>query len=487
MDGRRRYLPCEPHRDARSHRRERLNPAHREFPGRLACPGTWVITSYAAAEAIVVPLNGWLVRQFGAVRCFVTALVSFGFASALCGFAPSFEALVFFRVLQGIAGGPLMPLSQTLILHIFPPEKKATGLALWSMTLLVGPAFGPIIGGWLSDNWSWRWIFLINIPTTIVCVALVARLLKEHETEIKRARVDYVGLILLAVWVTSFQVLLDKGRELAWFESAFIVTLAVIAAIGFAAFLIWELTEANPIVNLGIFRSWRFSLNVVVQIMSTCITFIIIVIVPLWLQSALGYTATQAGYINALTGLSSSCVGLVAGRLIGRFGARPVAIVGLACAAVIAVMRTRWTSDADFWTIALPQMLHGMVLPLFFTGLVTITMTSVDRKDNAAAAGATSFFRTITVPFSVAALTTLWQNAEQSSHARLVGILNAPHANLPVFGQLGLSGDGKRAIIESLVAKESLTMATIQFAWIVVGIYAVLTFAAWFSPSPKRH
>jgi DHA2 family multidrug resistance protein len=447
--------------------------------------GTWVITSYAAAEAIVVPLNGWLVRRFGAVRCFLTGLIAFGFCSALCGFAPSFEMLVVFRILQGLAGGPLMPLSQTLVLHLFPPEKKATGIALWSTTMLVGPCFGPILGGWLSDEASWRWIFLINIPTTALCAAFGARLLRGHETETKRERVDCMGVILLATWVTALQVMLDKGRELAWFDSPFIVILAIIAAIGFPAFLIWELTDPNPVVNLRIFRNLRFSLSVVVQIMSTCITFIVIVILPLWLQSGLGYTAIQAGYINALGGVASCVTGLVAGRLIARFGARPISLIGLVLAALIALMRTQWTSDADFWSIALPQMLHGLVLPLFFTGLVTITMTSVERKDNAAASGATSFFRTLAVPFAVAILTTVWQNTEQISHAHMASTLNASNAD-SALAKLGLGADAQRAVIDSMVAKESLTLATIEIGWIVFAVYVVLAVGAWLAKPPQR-
>ncbi|MDB5453051.1 MAG: emrB, partial [Caulobacteraceae bacterium] len=211
--------------------------------------GTWVITSYSVAEAITVPLTGWLAQRFGPVKVFVFGMAGFGIFSLLCGLAPSFSALVAFRVLQGLCGGPLMPTSQTLMLHIFPKQKSAQALGLWSMTTVSAPIFGPLLGGTISDSVGWHWIFFINIPVAIGISIVGWMLLRDRDMPTRRVPVDYVGLGLLILWVGSLQVMLDKGKELDWFASTTIIGLGLTALVGFCAFLIWELTAENPIVN----------------------------------------------------------------------------------------------------------------------------------------------------------------------------------------------------------------------------------------------
>src|SRR5687767_928239 len=187
--------------------------------GVSSAQGTWVITSYAVAEAITVPLTGWLAGRFGVVRVFVTCLMGFGFCSMLCGIAPSFSMLVLFRVMQGLCGGPMMPMSQTLLMSIFPKDKAAQALGIWSMTIVVAPICGPLLGGYISDNLHWSWIFLINVPVAAGISLLALRMFKSRETPTRRVPVDYVGLILLVVFVGSLQIMLDKGKELDWFGS----------------------------------------------------------------------------------------------------------------------------------------------------------------------------------------------------------------------------------------------------------------------------
>jgi len=237
--------------------------------GVTSTQGTWVITSYAVAEAITVPLTGWLAGRYGAVRVFVSSMALFGVASMLCGFSNSLGMLVGARVLQGLAGGPLLPLSQTLLLRIFPKDKAPLATALWAMTTLVAPILGPIVGGVICDQAHWSWVFNINVPIALTCAWFAWGLLKRYESPLEKKPIDTVGLGLLIVWVGALQIMLDEGKNLDWFSSNFIVALALVAAIGFVAFLIWELTEEHPIVDLRVFRHRGYSTGVLTLVDSS--------------------------------------------------------------------------------------------------------------------------------------------------------------------------------------------------------------------------
>src|ERR1700733_11652746 len=277
--------------------------------------GTWVITSYAVAEAIMVPLSGWLAQRFGAVRLFVTAMLGFGICSALCGLAPSLGFLVLLRVMQGLCGGPMTPPPQTLLRRIFPPQLQSAALGLWAMTTVVAPIAGPLLGGVLVDGVGWPWIFFINVPVAIIVAVLVWRTLATRETATQRIPVDFTGLALLITWVGAMQIMLDKGKDLDWFDSPFIVTLALIAVIGFISFLIWELTEAHPVVDLRVFRHRGFAVSAVVMSIAFGSFFSTVVLLPLWLQTNLGYTATWAGRAAAFQGVLAVVMSPIVGRL----------------------------------------------------------------------------------------------------------------------------------------------------------------------------
>lgn len=226
--------------------------------GTSTSQGTYVITSYAVAEAISVPLTGWLASRFGALRVFVICLLMFGVFSTLCGMATSMNMLVLFRVFLGFSGGPLMPLSQTLMMRIFPKDKSHVAIGIWSMTTLVAPIMGPILGGVICDQFSWHYIFICKTPFAIAAGFMCWKMLQRYETQTAKSRIDVVGLVLLVVWVSALQIMLDEGKDHDWFASTRIVILAIIALIGFISFLIWELTERNPVVDLRVFPSSRF-------------------------------------------------------------------------------------------------------------------------------------------------------------------------------------------------------------------------------------
>ncbi len=441
--------------------------------------GTWVITSYAVAEAICVPLSGWLAARFGAVRVFLTALLGFALFSLLCGLSRSLEALIVFRIFQGLSGGPIMPMSQTLMVRIFPPEKVGMALGLWSMTVVVAPILGPIFGGTISDNWSWHWIFFINLPVTAFCVVFALRYVKRFETPTVKRPIDYVGLMLLVIWVAALQILLDEGRNADWFASPFICTLAVVAVVGFAAFLIWELTEANPVVDLSVFAQRGYSAAVAAQSIAYAGFFSAIVVVPLFLQTNLGYTATYAGYATAFVGVLAVLMSPVAAAMMARFDVRLLVTFGVAWLGIISLLRTGWVSQMGFLTIAMPQFLQGLGMPFFFIGTTSLALGSVRPDQTASAAGLQNFMRTLAGAFATSLATTLWEREAKMAHADLAGIVH------PLPQSAGFSPEQGRMVLERIVQTESVTLATNAIFWGCTGLFAVAALLVWVAPRPQ--
>lgn len=441
--------------------------------------GTWVITSYSVAEAICVPLSGWLAARFGAVRVFLTAILGFALFSLLCGLSRSLEALILFRIFQGLSGGPIMPMSQTLMTRIFPPEKVGMALGLWSMTVVVAPILGPIFGGTISDDWSWHWIFFINLPVVAFCMVFALRYIRQFETPTVRRPIDYIGLALLVIWVGALQIVLDEGRNADWFASPFICTLAVIAVIGFAAFLIWELTEANPVVDLSVFRQRGYTVAVVVQSIAYAGFFSAIVVIPLFLQTNLGYTATYAGYATAFVGVLAVIMSPVAAALMARFDVRRLITFGVVWLGLMSMLRTGWVSQMDFFTISLPQFLQGLGMPFFFIGTTSLALGSVRPDQTASAAGLQNFMRTLAGAFATSLATTLWEREAKMAHADLVGILH------PLPQGTGLTADQGRLMLERIVQTESVTLATTTIFWGCTGLFAVAAILVWLAPRPS--
>ena len=260
--------------------------------------GTWVITSFGVANAISLPLTGWLTRRFGQVRLFTCSIALFVAASFLCALAPTIGLLICFRVLQGAVAGPMIPLSQSLLISSFPKAKSGTALSVWAITTMVAPVVGPLLGGWITDNISWPWIFYINVPVGLGAGLATWIIYRKRETPTVKVPIDKVGLALLVIWVGALQVLLDQGKDLDWFESGQIVTLAIVAAIGLFVFLVWELTERHPIVDLSLFRNRNFWTATLAMALAYGAFFGNAVLLPLWLQQYMGYTATLAGWCS---------------------------------------------------------------------------------------------------------------------------------------------------------------------------------------------
>jgi len=454
--------------------------------GISASQGTWVITSYSVAEAVVVPLTGWIAGRFGAVRVFSTAMALFGLCSMLCGFSGSLGMLVAARVLQGLSGGSLIPLSQTLLMKIFPREKAPAAMALWAMTTLVAPVLGPILGGWLCDSFSWPLIFFINVPIAAMAAPVARRMLRRHEEPLQRAPIDVVGLGLLVVFVGALQLMLDKGKELDWFASPEICALAVVAAVGFAAFLVWELTEAHPIVDLRVFRHRGFTVGVLTIALGFGAMFGANVLTPLWLQSYMGYTSTWAGLATAWTGVLAVVAAPVAGRLIAKVDPRRLVCFGLAWLGFVMVLRTHATSQMDYWQIAVPLLMMGLGLPFFFVPVTALTLGSVEPHETAAGAGLQNFLRTLAGAIATSVVTTDWESRTSAVHADLVGSLDRAGETAQTLSGLGFGPDATRSALDQLLQGQSVMIATNQVMGLVAVAFLVSAAAIWLAPRPAR-
>jgi DHA2 family multidrug resistance protein len=447
--------------------------------------GTWVITSYSVADAISVPLTGWLAARFGTVRWFIYSLIGFGFFSMMCGLSGSLSMLVFFRICQGLSGGPLMPLTQTLLLRIFPKEKAGAAMGLWAMTTVCAPIAGPILGGTISDNWTWPWIFFINLPVVALCVFSALRFVTPFETKKAKVGIDIVGLLLLVTWVGAFQLMLDTGREHDWFSSPFVVAMAVVAAIGLPAFIIWELGEKNPIVDIKVFRHRGFTVGTVAVALGFGAFFASVVLTPLWLQSTVGYTATEAGYTMAFVGVFAVIMSPIAARLVGKVDLRITVCAGITWLGVMSLLRAGWSTDSDFWRLALPQLLQGFGMPFFFIGLTALALSAVKPSETTSAAGIMSFVRTLCGAIGTAMATTAWDNASRVSRSDMVPALNGVGETMAKMEAGGLSTEQARGAVDRLVEAQSATVGATHVFTLAFVIFLVAAAVVWLAPKPR--
>ena len=452
--------------------------------GAGSSQGTWVITSYAVAEAITVPLTGWLSSRFGAVRVFILAVFLFALFSLLCGISTSLGMLLGMRVLQGMAGGPLLALSQTLLLRIFPKKQSMQAMGLWAMTTLLAPVVGPVLGGWLCDNYSWSYVFFINVPMAIAFGAIAWVLLRPyHDSPVKKP-VDKIGMLLLVIWVASLQIMLDEGKDKDWFSSMEIRVLAITAVVGFAAFLIWELTEANPIVNLRVFRHRGFSSCMFVLALAFGAFFGLNVLTPQWLQFNMGYTTTWAGMAVAWGGVLSVIFSPVAANLANKRDARVLIFIGCLWLGLDTFWRSMGTSDMGYWSICIPLFFMGVGMPMYYVPLTGLAMGSVTEEETASAAGLMNFVRTLSGAFATSLVTTAWQNRSIRAHAELANVVvsGVPTAQLPA----GINPQLGREILNTMVDGQSLMLATNGLMMVMAGIFIIAAASIVLAPKAAR-
>lgn len=454
--------------------------------GASTSQGTYVITSYAVAEAITVPLTGWLARRFGTVRVFIMSMVLFGIFSALCGLANSLGMLVLFRIAQGLAGGPLMPLSQTLLLQIFPKEKAPAAIGLWAMTTLIAPIAGPVLGGVLCDQYSWPYIFWINLPVALVCGYMGWRMLKRFETKTAKLPIDRIGLLLMVVWVAALQYMLDEGKEKDWFASTEIVVLAVIAVVFFIAFMIWELTERNPVVDLRVFRHRGFSASVVTISLAFGAFFGSVVLTPLWLQGYMGYTATWSGCVSAMTGILAVLTAPMVAKMSTKFDGRKLVCIGVVWLGLMTFVRAFNTTDMTIFQIGWPLFLQGIGMPLFFVPLTGLALASVNPEEMASAAGLMSFCRTMSGAIATSIVNTSWENDTTYFHAELAGLTDRMGDAINTMTASGMTLEQATGSLAQTVQNQAVMLATNHIFMMAAISFSLAAAAVWFAPKPTR-
>jgi MFS transporter, DHA2 family, multidrug resistance protein len=413
--------------------------------------GTWVITSFGVANAISLPLTGWLTQRFGQVRLFTMSILLFVLSSFLCALAPSLGLLILFRVIQGAVAGPMIPLSQSLLLSSYKKERAGTALAMWSITTLVAPVAGPLLGGWITDNISWPWIFYINIPVGIAAAAVTWMIYRPRETATVRLPIDGVGLGLLVIWVGALQVMLDRGKDLDWFASPQIAILAAVVVVGFVLFLVWELTERHPVVDLRLFQRRNFWTSTVAMSLAYGTFFGNLVLLPLWLQQYMGYTATMAGMVLAPVGLLAILLSPLVGRNITRVDPRVFATVSFAIFAVVLYMRSQFNTDADFRTLMIPTIIQGAAVAVFFIPLVSLSLSGLSPDRIPAASGLFNFARITAGSFGTSIATTMWDRGASLHHAQLAEHISPFDANaLQALDNMRAGGLGQQQSYQML-------------------------------------
>ncbi|MDB5786285.1 DHA2 family efflux MFS transporter permease subunit [Caballeronia mineralivorans] len=451
--------------------------------------GTWVITSFAVANAISVPLTGWLTQRFGQVRLFMTSIVLFVLASWLCGLAPTLPFLLAARVLQGAVAGPMIPLSQTLLLASYPRAKAPMALSMWSMTTLIAPVAGPILGGWISDNISWPWIFYVNIPVGIVAAIATFAIFRERDSVIRKAPIDTVGLSLLVIWVGSLQIMLDKGKDLDWFNSTTIVVLTLIAVIALAFFIVWELTDEHPVVDLSLFKLRNFTGGTIALAIGYGLYFGNLVLLPLWLQTDIGYTATDAGLVLAPVGLFAVLLSPVVGKFLPRTDPRKIATAAFLVFALVFWMRSRYTTGVDTFSLMMPTLIQGIGMAGFFIPLVSITLSGLPGSRIPAASGLSNFVRIMCGGIGTSIFSTAWDRRSNFHHAQLVEQANLYNPNfnasMQQFGAAGFNQPQGYGLFNSMATQQAAQLGVNDLFYISAGIFVALIALIWIT-KPDR-
>jgi DHA2 family multidrug resistance protein len=432
--------------------------------------GTWVITSFAVANGVAVPLTGWLMQRYGVVRTFVISVLLFTAASFLCGIAWSLPALIGFRILQGAVSGPMIPGSQALLISIFPSDKRATALGIWSITTLVAPILGPIMGGYISDNIHWSWIFLINVPVGLIAAFFCWTNLSGRETPTRSLPIDKVGLGLLIVWVGALQVMLDTGKDADWFASPQIVILGLTALVGLIAWVIWELTEKFPVVDLSLFKHRNFALGTLAFCLSYAVFFANVLLLPLWLQTNVGYTATWAGLVAAPSGVVAVILTPLAARMMSRVDARWMATIAFVAFALSYFLRAGYTQDAGFWDFVFPLLIQGVAMSTFFVSMLTISLDGITPERIPAASGISNFTRITAGGFAASITTTLWDRREALHQSRLAdsSTVYSPVVQQATehLHQLGFTDLQSFGILARNLASQAYLLASDDLFWI---------------------
>jgi DHA2 family multidrug resistance protein len=385
---------------------------------------SWVLTSYLAATAVILPATGWLAGFLGRKRLFLLCTVGFTAASVLCGLAPNLNVLLLARVLQGIAGGPLMPLSQAIMWEIFPFRQRGMAMAVWGMGIMMAPIFGPTLGGWITDNWSWRWTFYINVPIGILGFFAASAILFDPPYLRKPGKADVPGLLLMVIGFLSLQLFLDQGERYEWFDSSFVVALGITAAVALVGFLVRELTAAEPILDLGVYRDRNFAASSVIMVFVMFGFFSSMVLLALFTQKVLGYDAWTSGLVLAPGGVGNLLSLVIAGRFINRMDQRLILALGCVLNAWATWNMSVLTSGVDYWGLAWPRFVQGLGVGFIFVPLNAVGLATIPRISMGNATALLNVVRNLGGGAGVAMVSMLLARRTQEHQSTLVAHVN---------------------------------------------------------------
>jgi DHA2 family multidrug resistance protein len=461
---------------------------------------TWVLTAYLVANAIVLPLSGWFSTLFGRKRFYMVCVAIFTLSSLLCGVAPSLGWLIAFRIMQGLGGGALQPISQAILVESFPREKQGVATAFYGMGVVVAPVIGPTLGGWITDNYSWRWIFLINIPIGVLSVLLTTWLIIDPPHLIRRSfanglRLDYVGLSLLTVGLGALEIMLDEGQRQDWFGSNLIVVAAILAVVCLVGVVIWELRQTQPVVDLRILANRNFALAAVSMYALGFTLYGSTTLLPIFLQTVLGYTALLSGLVLSPGGIAMMFGMAVVGRLLGRFQARWLIVFGLVVAAAGVFQMAAFTLDVDFNTAMWARTIQALGMAFLFVPINTSAFGTVPREKLGYATGLMNLFRNIGGSAGIAMVTTILARREQFHQQALVSHLTPLD---PSYGEMlrntaaAIAAHGASAadaanqaqgVLYGMVQRHAAMMAITDTFWVMALIFlAMIPLAIFLKP-----
>jgi DHA2 family multidrug resistance protein len=456
--------------------------------GVSTAEGTWAVSSYMLAAAIMQPLTGWIGRRFGEVRTFVTSILLFMVFSAICGLATSLPMLVAARLMQGLVSGPMMSVAQAILLRNYPPEKRGMAIALWSMVIILAPICGPILGGYITDNLSWPWLFYINLPVGAFCATACWTILRDRESKRVSQPIDVVGLILLVVGVGSLQFMLDNGNDKDWFSSSAILA-AAIAAVASLTFLIpWEITDRHPMVDLQLFRKRNFRVGTIIIAFAYFGISGVNIVYPLWLQTTLGYTASWAGLAVAPVGLLAIVAAPLVGRNMNRMNLR-LAVSFAFCIFGLAIYWASTLNDqATFGQLAFPRFFQGLGIAFFFLPLNQILLSGLRPDELATASGLSNFIRTMSGSFATAVTVWIWNRRTDYHHAVLTEHVSNATAGWASYRaqleSLGVTGVRAYNQVDGIITAQASTLGVNDLFFVLSCLYVVLIPFIWFARPP---
>jgi DHA2 family multidrug resistance protein len=456
--------------------------------GVTTSEGTWTVSSYMLAAAIMQPLSGWIARRFGEVRTLLTSICLFMVFSAVCGLATSLPMLVGARLVQGFVSGPMMSVAQATLLRNYSVERRGVALAMWSMVIMIAPIFGPILGGWITDNLSWPWLFYINLPVGAFSAATIFSILRHRESKTVKLPIDAVGLVLLVIGVGSLQFMLDNGNEKDWFNSPIILAAGITSVVAISFLIPWELNDRHPVVDLHLFGRRNFRVGTCALGAAYFAFMGVNIIFPLWLQTTVGYTATWAGFAIAPVGLLSVFITPFVGRFIARINLRLAASFAF-CVFGLAIFWTATLNEtASFAQFAMPRLMQGVGISFFFLPLNQILLSGVPANELASASGVSNFVRTMSGSFSTAIAVWVWNRRSDYHHAVLTEhIRNSADAWTQYQAQLaahGISGSGALEYVNFVISSQASTMGVSDVFNMLGVLFLLLIPLIWFAKPP---